>query len=222
MNSHTLTPSRSHARPSLLSRLFRKEGQERAGGKANSAAGADPFPGYDAETEWRRARQDRPREVAHEPAVPAGVSTEPWGPWDAPDGLLLDQRSLTDGRVVPGHVRPAAPRPLDIYSDLRDLPQLRDTIRAATQRGCTQCGTCGRALRGATWAERFAAQLAHLGSGEDVPSLGAIVSVREPDFDLRRWDGVVDEIVDRAQAAADVADAFADYQGRHTAGTEAA
>jgi hypothetical protein len=137
----------------------------------------------------------------------------------------------------PAHHRPyvqdapavAPVRVLNIHSDIRDLPLLRDTIRAATQRGCTQCGTCGRPLRGATWAERFAAQLAHLGSGEDVPSSGA-GAAGPPDFALHRYDGLVDEIVAGAAAVEEAAgraaaDAFAacqEYAGRHTTGSEAA
>ena len=61
---------------------------------------------------------------------------------------------------------------LDIFADIRDLPVLRDAIRATTQRGCTECGTCGRTVPGWDWQERFAAQLAHVAYGQDARSNG--------------------------------------------------
>jgi hypothetical protein len=81
--------------------------------------------------------------------------------------------------------RPYTPQPPayvpDIHADIRDLPVLRDTIRVTTQHHGTECGTCGRTLPGRDWRERFAAQLAHLGSGEDKPSNGTVQAPEQAD-----------------------------------------
>ena len=126
---------------------------------------------------------------------------------------------------------PAPPRRVlpDIYTDLRDLPGLRDAIRSTTQRGGTECGTCGRILPGATWAERFAAQLAHLDTGDDAAA--AVTPL--PDYDLRRYDGLASEVIAHALAvvdaewaamteARDAEAASTEHAGRHAAGSEAA
>lgn len=53
------------------------------------------------------------RDTAQEP-------TESWGPWDTPDGLLLDARALTDGRVAPDFIPepPLPPRPFSGVSSI--------------------------------------------------------------------------------------------------------
>ena len=69
----------------------------------------------------------------------AGTSTESWGPWDRPDGLLMDER---DHYTPPQ--RPYLPEPTAedwLAADIRDLPGFRGTIRARARyfhRGC-QC-----------------------------------------------------------------------------------
>lgn len=101
---------------------------------------ADPFPGYDADAEWQRARKDRPREQAHEP--------EPW--W-----------GLTEMDIPPAHDRRyvASPSPFayrDLFSaqeDLGDLVIFRDTVRTVFVRQEEARGFRAPAV---PWFERYA------------------------------------------------------------------
>lgn len=187
--SHTLTPSRSHARPTLAARLVSRfrghddlpeapaaDLQDHGDGmtEVGNPPGSGYFSGIGDATTW------------HPGQYPPAPADEPW--W----GLTELDNPPVHHRPYVQEPPPAGSRVLDIYDDLRDLPALRDAIRATTQRAGTQCGTCGRLLPGGTWGERFAAQLAHLGSGEDAPSSKA------------------------------ASDALAGYAGRHSAGSEAA
>ena len=161
----------------VTSLFRRRHGHGPAAGHAAANMRPPVFPGMDPalESPWVRAELARiDAEVRAQQAAEAALlaETEQWGPLDRPDGLLMNEADLTDGRVAPAYIPGPPAAILDIFADIRDLPVLRDAIRATTQRGCTECGTCGRAVPGWDWQERFAAQLAHVASGQDARSNG--------------------------------------------------
>ena len=88
------------------------------------------------------------------------AETEPWGAWDRPDGLLMDER---DEYVPPQ--RPYVPEPApytpDLCADLADLPAFREALGMRTRCHAGEC-LCGHPLPGDQWGERMVRAGIHL------------------------------------------------------------
>ena len=167
MNSHTLTPSRSHARPSAFSRLadrFRGHGPVPVADTQERADGTDG-----ASTVWHQAVQDAPRREGprREARLP-----EPW--W-----------GLTEMDMPPAHDRPYVPDALTAkrlqrpdpgpLADLGACPIFRDTVHAVFARQESARGFRAPAV---PWYGRYAG-LYRARTGMPVITFGIADALRE-------------------------------------------
>ena len=176
----------------VTSLFRRRHGHGPAAGHAAASMRPPVFPGMDPalESPWVRAELARITAEASspvhmvadadgiQPCCGLGETQVPQTDYVTANPRLVTCRTsahdtMPDDRASMARSYVPEPRAiLDIFADIRDLPVLRDAIRATTQRGCTECGTCGRTVPGWDWQERFAAQLAHVASGQDARSNG--------------------------------------------------
>jgi len=123
-------------------------------------------PAAEAQARWPRVTPDEDQQYIATLTMPAPGSlaeTEPWGPWDRPDGLLMDER---DEYVPPARpYLPADEVPVpDLCADLSDLPAFRDALSRRTRCHAGEC-LCGQQVPGDTWGERMVRAGIHLLAG---------------------------------------------------------
>jgi hypothetical protein len=108
------------------------------------------------ETAARITRQSQPGPLPE---------TDPWGPWDTPDGLYMDEKTLTDLRVAPAYITVAPAYVPDVAADLTDLPVFRGAVAGRTRAHAKEC-LCGSGLDGDGWGERMVRAGLHLTGNE--------------------------------------------------------
>jgi len=190
---HNLTPSRSHARLPVFGY------RARMADLANRLRGHGDLPeGPDADLQDHGDGMDITEALEALPAPPWAGASEPGQPAGAGDGAwngqtLVDSRLPSPRRYVPdplGQFPPAVPVPdPGPQADLGRCLVFRDAVRDHFVRQERAHGTI---TAGPPWYVEYT-RVYRKRTG--------LVSVREPDFALHRWDHVVDEIVAQAREA---------------------